>query len=137
MNQPVKINNSRITKVDKLERDISELRTQICFVAKAVSESTQKIDALIIKVDENTGLTKDILHVAAAFRKVGMWSRFAAKFVATKAEWSMKAGRWISFRIIRPIGFAAAGVVAIWQAWVQIPWRNLESALEAFLRSHF
>lgn len=147
MRAPAKINNLKIIKVDTLEQDkaewrmridgdISELRNQLGFVARTISESNKKIDALIVKVDENTNLTKDVLHVAAAFRKVGMWSRFAAKFVATKAEWSLKVGRWISFRIIRPIGFAAAGFVAIWQAWVQIPWRNLGEAIQAYVRGH-
>lgn len=147
MGVALKLRNTKMTKADQLEQDKSEwraridtdmglFRDQLGFVAKTLSQSNEKIDKLIAKVDENTGLTKDVLDVAAAFRKVGIWSRFVASFVAKKAEWSLKAGRWTSFHIIRPIGFAAAGFVAIWQAWVQIPWHDLMRALENFIARH-
>jgi len=74
----------------------------------------------------------EVVAVVAALRKVGIWSRIAASFVRTKAEWSLKAGSWTSFHVIRPIGFAAAGFVAIWQAYVQIPWSDLMRAISAF-----
>jgi len=105
---------------------------KVGILSKSQSELHNGQLAIIQAIEQNTSLTKDILEVAAAFRKVGLWSRIAASFVKTKATWSLKAGSWTSFHVIRPIGFAAAGFVAIWQAWVQIPWSDLMKAISAF-----
>ena len=110
---------------------------KISILSKSQSELHIGQQAIIEAIQQNTELTKDLLDLAAAFRKVGIWSRFVASFVKTKAEWSLKAGSWTSFHVIRPIGFAAAGFVAIWQAWVQIPWADLMRAIDAFFWRHF
>lgn len=132
---------------EKLERIITQhlandpwrtgIDDKIAILSNSQSELHVGQQAIIEAIERNTSLTKDVLEVAAAFRKVGLWSRIAATFVKTKAEWSLKAGSWTSFHVIRPIGFAAAGFVAIWQAWVQIPWSDLSRAISAFFWKYF
>ena len=113
------------TSVDEKIGILSNSQSELHIGQQAILTAIATISSQLQDVAE-------VVAVVAAFRKVGLWSRLAASFVKTKAEWSLKAGSWTSFHVIRPIGFAAAGFVAIWQAYVQIPWSDLMRAISAF-----
>jgi hypothetical protein len=117
---------------ESIDNHIIRFDQALDLITGAQSQTNRRLDDVITELRRNTDLTKDVLAVASVARKVGLWSRMVASFAKTKAIWSAKAARWLSFNIIRPVGFAAAGFVAIWQAYVQIPWHELMLAIKRY-----
>jgi len=109
-------------EVRDVQDRLTSLDSKVQIIADSQSQTNNLIRTLVKQVEENTALTKDVLAVANVARKVGLFGRLVGSFVSAKAVIGAKMARWLSFNVIRPIGFAAAGVVAIYTAYLQLPW---------------
>lgn len=82
---------------------------------KRIADAEARIAALETDLAE----VREFVSVA---RKVSLWSR-------AKIVWAYTAELWFSSKILQPLGYTAAALVAIYELYAEVPWLKVWDAL--------